>query len=104
MPKDSRGTASRWRLFATNLPLTALNPKGSGSSAHSCAIHDPGFAVSQLWILSITFVVWLINAALYAVCAASAPGCLPPQAQPLQTLPRHPPSADGRLALLASAR
>lgn len=68
-------TASRWRLFANTYLVTALNPKGIVFFvAFLPQFIDPASPVaSQLWILSITFVVMAsINAALYAVFAASA--------------------------------
>jgi threonine/homoserine/homoserine lactone efflux protein len=68
-------TASRWRLFVNTYLVTALNPKGIVFFvAFLPQFIDPASPVaSQLWILSITFVVMAsINAALYAVFAASA--------------------------------
>lgn len=68
-------TASRWRLFANTYLVTALNPKGIVFFvAFLPQFIDPASPVaSQLWILSITFVVMAsINAALYAVFAGSA--------------------------------
>jgi threonine/homoserine/homoserine lactone efflux protein len=76
---DPEGTASipasRWRLFANTYLVTALNPKGIVFFvAFLPQFIDPASPVSsQLWILSVTFVVMAtINAALYAVFAATA--------------------------------
>ncbi len=68
-------TASRWRLFANTYLVTALNPKGIVFFvAFLPQFIDPASPVaSQLWILSVTFVVMaMVNAALYAVFAVSA--------------------------------
>jgi len=66
---------SRWRLFANTYLVTALNPKGIVFFvAFLPQFINPGASVTrQLWVLAITFVVMAtINAALYAVFAASA--------------------------------
>lgn len=66
---------SRWKLFANTWLVTALNPKG----IIFFVAFLPQFvnasmpAGPQLWILSITFVLLAtLNAALYAIFAASA--------------------------------
>jgi threonine/homoserine/homoserine lactone efflux protein len=67
--------ASRWRLFANTWLVTALNPKGIVFFvAFLPQFIDTKAAVApQLWLLATTFVVLAtLNAALYAVFAASA--------------------------------
>jgi len=66
---------SRGKLFFNTWLVTALNPKGIiFFVAFLPQFINPGSAaVSQLWILSITFVILAsLNAALYALFAASA--------------------------------
>ncbi|MFK8079922.1 MAG: LysE family translocator [Granulosicoccus sp.] len=66
---------SRWRLFANTWLVTALNPKGIiFFIAFLPQFIDPASSVtSQLWILSLSFVVLAtLNATLYAVFAANA--------------------------------
>jgi threonine/homoserine/homoserine lactone efflux protein len=68
-------SGSRWRLFANTYVVTALNPKGIVFFvAFLPQFISAGADVStQLWILAITFVVMAtLNAALYAIFAASA--------------------------------
>ncbi|MBU1040484.1 MAG: LysE family translocator [Proteobacteria bacterium] len=81
-PKTS---VSRWRLFANTYMVTALNPKSIAFFvAFLPQFLNPGADhARQLWILATTFVILAsINAALYAVFAASARGLLAsPQAQ-----------------------
>ena len=72
-------SGSRWRLFANTYLVTALNPKGIVFFvAFLPQFITPGSAVTpQLWVLAITFVAMAtVNAALYAVFAASARGLL----------------------------
>lgn len=72
-PPAARG--SRWRLFANTYLVTALNPKGIVFFvAFLPQFINPGAPVKQqLWILATTFVAMAtLNAALYAVFAASA--------------------------------
>jgi threonine/homoserine/homoserine lactone efflux protein len=67
--------ASAWRLFANTYLVTALNPKGMVFFvAFLPQFLDPrASAAPQLWILGATFVVMAaLNAAMYAVFAASA--------------------------------
>jgi threonine/homoserine/homoserine lactone efflux protein len=66
---------SRWKLFANTYLVTALNPKGMVFFvAFLPQFIDPARDVrSQLWILSVTFVVLAtINATLYAMFATTA--------------------------------
>lgn len=66
---------SRWKLFVNTYVVTALNPKGMVFfAAFLPQFVSPGAgAARQLWVLAITFVVLAtLNAALYAVFAASA--------------------------------
>lgn len=66
---------SRWRLFANTWLVTALNPKGIVFFvAFLPQFITPGADVTrQLWILAVTFVLMaIVNAALYAVFAATA--------------------------------
>ena len=72
-PAASSG--SRWRLFANTYVVTALNPKGMVFFVAFLPqfISPAADVATQLWILAITFVVMAtINAALYALFAASA--------------------------------
>jgi threonine/homoserine/homoserine lactone efflux protein len=64
-----------WKLFANTYVVTALNPKGMVFFvAFLPQFISAGAPVAQqLWILAVTFVVMAtINAALYAVFAATA--------------------------------
>lgn len=66
---------SRWRLFANTYLVTAFNPKGIVFFvAFLPQFINPGASVTrQLWVLAVTFVVMaIVNAASYAVFAASA--------------------------------
>jgi len=66
---------SRWKLFANTWLVTALNPKGIIFFVAFLPqfLDQSAATVPQLWILSATFVLLAtINAALYAVFAASA--------------------------------
>ena len=66
---------SRWGLFANTYVVTALNPKGIiFFVAFLPQFIRPGADVElQLWLLALTFVVLAtVNAALYAMFAASA--------------------------------
>lgn len=78
-------TASAWQLFSNTWAVTALNPKGIVFFvAFLPQFLSPDAPVApQLWILSITFVVLAtLNAALYAVFAATASSLLQsPRAQ-----------------------
>ena len=68
-------TVSRGRLFANTYAVTALNPKGIiFFVAFLPQFIRPGADVTrQLWTLALTFVTLAtLNAALYAVFAASA--------------------------------
>jgi threonine/homoserine/homoserine lactone efflux protein len=77
-PAESAAPAtpdSLWKLFANTYVVTALNPKGMVFFVAFLPqfISAGAPVVPQLWILAITFVVMAtINAALYAVFAASA--------------------------------
>lgn len=68
-------TVSRRRLFFHTYAVTALNPKGIVffvAFLPQFLRHDGNVAL-QLWLLAVTFVVLAtVNAALYAVFAASA--------------------------------
>lgn len=67
--------ASKWKLFANTWLVTALNPKGIiFFVAFLPQFIDPtAQVVSQLWVLSITFVTLAtLNATLYAVFAGQA--------------------------------
>jgi len=66
---------SRWKLFGNTWLVTALNPKGIIFFVAFLPqfINTSLPAAPQLWILSITFVLLAtLNAALYAIFAASA--------------------------------
>lgn len=74
-PAPLAASGSLWRLFANTYVVTALNPKGMiFFVAFLPQFISPGADVTaQLWVLAITFVVMAtVNAALYAVFAASA--------------------------------
>jgi threonine/homoserine/homoserine lactone efflux protein len=74
-PSVTSAPASRWRLFANTYAVTALNPKGMiFFVAFLPQFLNPKAEVgTQLWVLSLTFVVLAtINATLYAVFAATA--------------------------------
>ncbi|MGL4577136.1 MAG: LysE family translocator [Burkholderiaceae bacterium] len=67
--------SSRWRLFANTYLVTALNPKGIVFFVAFLPqfIQQGADVTQQLWVLAVTFVVMAtLNAALYAVFAASA--------------------------------
>ena len=71
----SAAATSSWRLFANTYLVTALNPKGVVFFvAFLPQFIEPSADVAQqLWILAATFVIMAtLNAALYAVFAASA--------------------------------
>jgi threonine/homoserine/homoserine lactone efflux protein len=72
---DVAPTVSTRRLFANTYIVTALNPKGIIFFVAFLPqfLRPDGDVVAQLWILAVTFVVLAtVNAALYAVFAASA--------------------------------
>ena len=72
---DNPIPGSRWRLFANTYLVTALNPKGMiFFVAFLPQFLNPASDVTtQLWVLSVTFVVLAtINATLYAVFATTA--------------------------------
>jgi threonine/homoserine/homoserine lactone efflux protein len=74
-PASPSAPGSRWKLFANTYLVTALNPKGIVFFvAFLPQFINPSAPVTQqLWILAATFVVMAtLNAALYAVFAASA--------------------------------
>ncbi len=67
--------ASLWKLFSNTYLVTALNPKGIIFFVAFLPqfISQSGKVTPQLWLLAITFVgLATINAALYAIFAASA--------------------------------
>ena len=73
--KNAGDLESRWKLFGNTWLVTALNPKGIiFFVAFLPQFIDTSLpAAPQLWILSTTFVLLAtLNAALYAIFAASA--------------------------------
>jgi threonine/homoserine/homoserine lactone efflux protein len=74
-PAETAVPGSRWKLFVNTYLVTALNPKGMVFFvAFLPQFIVPGRSVTQqLWVLASTFVVLAtLNAAMYAVFAASA--------------------------------
>ena len=72
---DTAIPGSRWKLFANTYLVTALNPKGMIFFVAFLPqfLNPAGDVTMQLWILSVTFVVFAtINATLYAVFAVTA--------------------------------
>ena len=73
--KNAGDLESRWKLFGNTWLVTALNPKGMVFFIAFLPqfINASQPAGPQLWILSATFVLLAtLNAALYAIFAASA--------------------------------
>ncbi len=77
--------ASRWRVFANTYLVTAFNPKSIVFFVAFLPqfIDHTANLTRQFWVLTVTFVTMAtINAALYAIFAASARGLLAsPRAQ-----------------------